>query len=353
MKNSFEWKKDIENKVAEKRERIAKRNAQMRSISGISLAVLLCMGCSIAVIKFSKINHPPVETTNDGIMTIPSFSDYTIPAISDPAYDTNSGVMTIPSFPDSDHPSYTAGCDVTTGAVATDHPYYTAIPPIYTDEDPYPMTGDSTGYSTSYPIFTGDDPYPVTTCPDAVIWTTLQGQESGFRYAERIISQAFSEPKQYPHATEYTKTFAMALEYYGLSDWNIPPVLRTDINYHINFAENYTFLANDNGGMFGVVIRDDITVDYLSVHPEVYYQLSMGRVTVPYDWVFATAENGSFEYKGINVRCGYLNGDGISAELIVADYEYNGIKFRFTGHNVIEKEFISCLYNVIDCLFRK
>ncbi len=353
MKNSFEWKKDIDDKVAIKRESIMRRNAQLRSISGITLAFLLCLGCSVAVVRFSKINHPPVDTSNDGIMTIPSFSDYTFPTVTSTADDTNNGVMTIPSFPDSTYPYDTGVSAGTTAEDGTDLPYYTAMPPAYTGDDPYPMTGDSGEYQTSHPILTSDDIYPVTTVSDEVIWTTLKDQETGFRFAERIISQAFPEKMVFPNATEYKKTFAMALEYYGLSDLNIPPRLRTDIDYRIDFADNYTFLANDNGGMLGVIVRDDITVNYLSVHPQVYYQLSMGRVTVPYDWVFTTAENSTLEYRDIKIKCGYLNGDGISAELIVADYEYNGIKFRFTGHNAIEKEFISCLYNIIDCLLRR
>ena len=73
----------------------------------------------------------------------------------------------------------------------------------------------------------------------------------------------------------------------------------------------------------------------------------------PYDWLFTTENNADLVYRDVTVRCGYLNASGISAELIVADYEFNGIKYRFSGHNVTEKEFLSCLYTVIDCLFRK
>ena len=342
MKNSFEWKKDIDDKLAERRELISKRNAQLRSLSGISLAVLLCLGCSVAVIRFSRINQPAVEGTGDSLTNPTSQTETTSPY---PLYaDTG--------FGDCIKPSYTAAVGTTRDEVK-DLPLYTAAAP--SDTGMYPIgTGECviTGGSSD-PVYTGEDIYPSTTGPDAVIWTTLADQEYKFRYARQIINQAYPEKLHFPDATEYEKTFASALEYYGLSDFNIAPVLRTDIDYRIDFADSYTFLADDNGGQLGIIVRDDITVNYVSVNPEVYYQLSMGYVTVPYDWVFTTAESSTLEYRGIKVNCGYLNGDGFSAELIVADYEYNGIKFRFTGHNVIEKEFISCLYNVIDCLFRR
>lgn len=344
MKNSFEWKKDINNKVVEKRERIAKRNAQMRTISGMSLALLVCLGCSVAVVRFSKINQPPVDTINNGIMTIPNFTDYTFPSVTVQNTTDGKGVMTI-TVPPETEPPQTDDSGVMT---IPSFPTFTAAPD--TEDGSGKATGDTGDYPTSHPVYTGVDPYPVTTGGDAFETTSTN---SNRLQVDEIINRAFPEKLQFPDATEYTKTFAMALEYYGLSDLNIAPSLRGGAVYRIDFSDNYTFLVDDNSGSFGIVVRDDITVNYVSDDNDAYYQLSMGCVSLPYDWMFTTAENNTFEYRGVEVKTGYINGNGIGAELIVADYEYNGIKFRFSGYNVTEKEYLSCLYTVIDCLFRK
>ena len=338
MKNSFEWKKDIEDKVSQKREQIAYRNARIRSLSAVSFAVLLCACCSVAVVRFSRINQPPVTAGNDITSTSPDKYDVLKDTMGD---------------------SLAAAGD--TDAVGTELPSYTAADLITGSdtnaEPPYEITGGVTYVPSTESVVTGKDveDYPVTTGVDVYPETTAPPSQSGaFRFAKKIISQAFPEKLQFPNAYEYEKTFAMALEYYGLTDFNIPPSLRCNVEYRIDYADRYTFLADGDGGELSrIIVRDDITVYYVSDQPGVCYQLSIGKVTVPYDWVFTTADNSSFEYRDITVRCGYLNADGTKAEMIVADYEYNGIKFRFTGHNVIEKEFISCLYNVIDCLFRR
>ncbi|MBR0327643.1 MAG: hypothetical protein IIX09_07570 [Clostridia bacterium] len=373
MKNSFEWKKDINNKVVEKRERIAKRNAQMRTISGMSLALLVCLGCSVAVVRFSKINQPPVDTINNGIMTIPNFTDYTfpsetvqnttdgkgvmtitVPPETEPPQTDDSGVMTIPSFPH----TYPGGTGKSPGVVenSTDLPYYTGIPSDNTEDYLYEKTEEigNPSYTGQEPDWYPPDWQPPSTSPDIeVITTTVEPPSGAFRYAKHIVNQIFPSPLYYPTAVEQKLTFAEALSYFGLDDFNVAPALRTSVEYHISFADEYTFLVDESVTNERIILRDAVIVNYVSENTEEYFELSIGLVCLPYDWGFTTSEDGFFNYRNVEVLCGYIGANGISAELIVADFEYNGIKYRFCGHNVTEKEYLSCLYTVIDCLFRK
>lgn len=355
MKNSFEWKKDIDNKIKLKKEQIAKRNAQMRFAYAMSFAVLLCVASSVAVVRFAKINQPAVDTDNDGIMTIPNLTDYTFPSYTYNDNTQDNGIATIPSFPHITDPENSDNSPGV-GENSTDLPYYTGIPSVNTEDYLYEKTEEigNPSYTGQEPNWYPPDWQPPTTSPDIeVITTTVEPPSGAFRYAKHIVNQIFPSPLYYPTAVEQKLTFAEALSYFGLDDFNVAPALRTSVEYHISFADEYTFLVDESVTNERIILRDAVIVNYVSENTEEYFELSIGLVCLPYDWGFTTSEDGFFNYRNVEVLCGYIGANGISAELIVADFEYNGIKYRFCGHNVTEKEYLSCLYTVIDCLFRK
>jgi len=350
MKNSFEWKKDIEDKVKAKRAAMAKRNAQLRSITGVSLAAVFCLGCGIAVVRFSNVNQPPVAGTSDSIMTIPSHPDEPIPPVTTGANTTdtdNTGVMTIPSF--TDGPAYTQA-----GGTGI------CVPP--TEE----LTGSLTGYDPrdtedhiSQPIYTGVDPYPMTTGPLVTEYptTTEVPNVGSFRVIKEIGNIVNGSPMYVPadRMVKHRKTFSEALRYYGLSEFAIPNVLTFGNAYAMDQFEYVEFISmKDENGMGELPVSDAITVRYSPMTSDIsFYELSMGMIRAPYDCMYVYDENSTFNYRDIAVKCGYLKASGAVAELIVADFEYNGVIFRFQGHYSTEKTFISFLYSIIDGLYTR
>ena len=345
MKNSFEWKKDIESKVATKRAAIAKRNTQLRAFSGVSLAAAFCICCGVAVVRFSNINQPPISGTSDSVMTIPSFPDH--PVTLDTTGNNGTtvpndtvGVMTIPSY--TEGPAYTGMGDTPTGEITVYDPKNTEwqiSQPIYTGVDPYPTT--TGGIITTEPPVTGE--LPIT---------------GAFRVIREIDKVVNGAPLYVPadRMVKYRKTFSEALRYYGLSEFAIPSMLTEGSTYKIDEFEYVEFISmKDENGMGELPVSDDITVRYsgTSISDAAFYELSMGMIKPPYDCLYVYDENSTFNYRGIKVDCGYLNSNGATAELIVADFEYNGVIFRFKGHYSTEKTFIKFLYNIIDSLFTR
>lgn len=338
MKNSFEWKKDIEYKVTEKKERIAYRNKQLRSLASVSLAVMLCVGCSVAVVRFSRINKPATEYPNDGIMTAPSYTGNLVDETT-AANSTDYGVMTVPSFPDrTDEPAFTADRS------DTELPEYTAATPDFTEMDTeYPMT---------HPIYTDYDPYAtVTTCPPDV-GTPID--TICIPYFTEISEKISSAPLKIDDDKKviYRKTLKMALEYYGLSEFSLPLSMVSGGEYLCKPEDGVDFIALKTGDGTGeIIVRDVLSVWYASNNTPSEFELSIGKECAPYDWTFEDEGIANYAPKGIEIKLGQINGDNNGADLLVADFTYNGLKFRFTGYDSSYKDFVIFLNNIIDGLF--